>query len=88
LRFTQSDVSVSGSEAVIFPAYNGYLVAPAIGAEYLLSDQFSLGGEVQVRFTSSKANAQPVNGQPSGDRRNSATTMSTHGAIVLRFYVP
>jgi hypothetical protein len=87
LRFTQSSVSGSGPNTATYPTYPGFLIAPAVGGEYFLSEHLSLGGEVQVRFTSSKANPSTATSPViSGAPIISSTTASTHGAFVLRFY--
>jgi hypothetical protein len=83
LRYTQSDVGTSGTESFNFPTFPGFFVAPSVGGEYFLSDHLSLGGEVQVRYTSSKATSANRFVAPI-----SATTTTTHGAFVLRFYFP
>jgi len=82
IRYTQSDVGSSGTESFNFPTFPGFFLAPAVGGEYFLSDHLSLGGEVQVRYTRSKASSINQFVAPI-----SATTTSTHGAFVLRFYL-
>jgi hypothetical protein len=86
LRMTQSDVSGSGPESYSYPTAPGYLVAPAFGGEYFLADHLSLGGEVQVRYTSSTFQSNPS--RTSGQSNIVAKTTSTRGALVLRFYLP
>jgi hypothetical protein len=82
LRTTESSVNPSFSSTLTAP---GFFVAPALGGEYFLWDRFSLGAEVQVRYTSSKMTGDGVT-TSNGTTTN--TTTSTHGAIVVRFYVP
>ncbi len=81
LRNSQSFAGASSS-ANSSTTVPGFLVAPAIGGEYFLSDRLSLGGEVQLRFTSLKATTAAT-----FPATSTATTTSTHGAFVLRFYV-
>jgi Outer membrane protein beta-barrel domain len=83
LRVTQSDVTGSSPNAYTYPTAPGYFVAPVVGGEYFLSDHLSLGGEVQVRYTSSTFDANANNRVQSNI---TSKTASTHGAFVLRFY--
>src|SRR5229473_1026290 len=76
LRNSQSFAGASSS-ANSSTTVPGFLVAPAIGGEYFLSDRLSLGGEVQLRFTSLKATTAAT-----FPATSTATTSSTHGAFV------
>jgi hypothetical protein len=51
-RHAQSDISGSGTNSFSYPRLKDSLSRKEIGGEYFLSDHLSLGGEVQVRFTS------------------------------------
>lgn len=82
LRTTQSIVNPGFSSTFSAP---GFFVAPALGGEYFLWDRFSLGAEVQVRYTSSKMTGDGV---LTSSGTTTSTTTSTHGAIVVRFYFP
>ncbi|PYT03955.1 MAG: hypothetical protein DMF60_16795 [Acidobacteria bacterium] len=88
LRYKQS--SQTGSfESFTYPSIPGWLVAPAVGGEYMLSDHFSLGGEVQVRFISWSAESVPrTAGGFSTSTIISGASISTYGALVVRFYFP
>ena len=66
---------LSVSNEVTIP---GFFVAPTVGGEYFLSENLSLGGEVQVKYTSWDSSERLEN--------VSGTSTSTHGALVLRFY--
>jgi hypothetical protein len=76
-----SSVSVGGSRRTD-DTIPGYFVAPAIGGEYFLSDYLSLGGEVQVRFSSLDWKRPPT------ANTTSFTFVATHGALTVRFYFP
>jgi hypothetical protein len=80
VRYTQSSVGTSGSNSFTYPTATGFFVAPAVGGEYFLSDRLSLGGEVQVRYTSSTFHAG------SGSGSITAKSADTHGAFTLRFW--
>ena len=58
-----------------------FFVGPAIGGEYMFSDNFSLGGEIQINYISI--------GQFNGDSQTdvSQSAVSSRGKIVLRWYV-
>ena len=88
LRYKQS--SETGSvESFTYPSIPGWLVAPAIGAEYFLSDHLSLGGEVQVQFITWSAESVPrTAGGISTSTSLSGSSIATHGTLVLRFYLP
>jgi len=60
------------------------MLAPAVGAEYRLSDHFRLGGEVQLRFVSWETNATPP--IPAFSSSIAGDSVSTHGSLNLRFY--
>lgn len=62
---------------------NGFTIALTLGGEYLFSDRFTLGGEVQVPF--SNINAPNVNGQPEAERVNT-TVLSTAVYITVRWF--
>lgn len=64
---------------------NGYYIAPAIGGEYFLSDYFSLGGEVQVEYTSLKGE-EKNEGDNQGITDRSSSSTSARALILVRFY--
>jgi hypothetical protein len=89
LRFKQSSKTDSLPESFTYPSIPGWLVAPAIGAEYFFSDHLSLGGEVQVKFVSWSADSVPrTSGSIATSTSISGKSTSTHGVLVLRFYLP
>ena len=69
---------------------DGFFVAPAVGGEYLFSDRFSLGAEVQLRHTSVEGEnvvgglTRP-DGSPASDRIERSTS-ATRVLFVSRFY--
>ena len=56
-----------------------FFVGPAIGGEYMFSENFSLGGEIQINYISI--------GNFDDDSDASSTAVSTRGKIMLRWYV-
>jgi hypothetical protein len=58
-----------------------FFIGPAIGGEYMFSDNFSLGGEIQINYIS----IGNFNGDSDVDVSNSA--VSSRGKIILRWYV-
>ena len=69
---------------------DGFFVAPAVGGEYLFSDRFSLGAEVQLRHTSVKGENVVEgltlrDGSPASDRIERSTS-ATRVLFVSRFY--
>jgi len=61
---------------------SGYSVAPAIGGEYMVSDCFSLGGEAQVKFSSSKGDHE----DESGKETVTESATATRALLFVRFY--
>ncbi len=58
-----------------------FFIGPAIGGEHMFSENFSLGGEIQVNYIS----MGEFNGESSIDV--SQTAISTRGMIVVRWYL-
>jgi hypothetical protein len=56
----------------------GWLFAPVIGAEYHVTEYLSVGGETSLKFISWSDDAASTN--------RSGTSVSSHGALTLRFY--
>ena len=54
-------------------------IGPAVGGEYMFSDNFSLGGEIQINYISI--------GSFDGDSDESISAVSSRGKIILRWYV-
>jgi hypothetical protein len=81
LHYTQS---LSGSGSYSYPSIPGKMFAPAVGAEFRLSDHFRLGGEVQLRFVSWETSS--TNSSPTFSSVITGDSVSTHGALTLRFY--
>jgi hypothetical protein len=61
----------------------GFFISPTIGGEYFFNNHFSLGGEVQVRFTS-------LNGEEKKDMNIvtdfSSSSISTRAIVLIRCY--
>jgi len=69
------------------PNFPGWLVAPTIGGEYLLGDQFSLGAEMQVRFIWwSNESSVTLPGGSTSSNKSSGTSIATRAAVTARFY--
>jgi hypothetical protein len=81
LRYTQS---ASGSGSFTYPTIPGRMFAPAVGAEFRLSDHFRLGGEVQLRFISWETSS--TSPTPAFSSAITANSVSTHGSLNVRFY--
>jgi hypothetical protein len=62
---------------------SGFFIAPTMGGEYLFNNHFSLGGEVQVRFTS-------LSGEEKNDMNIvtdlSSSSISTRALVLIRCY--
>ena len=56
-----------------------FFIGPAIGGEYMFSNNFSLGGEIQVNYISF--------GNFNDDSDVSTSAISSRGKIILRWYV-
>ena len=56
-----------------------FFIGPAIGGEYMFSNNFSLGGEIQVNYISF--------GNFNDDSDISTSAISSRGKIILRWYV-
>jgi hypothetical protein len=82
LRYTQSSASDGEPNDYTYPAANGFFVAPTVGGEYFVSSGISIGGEAQLRVTSTTTNAAR------GGSAINAKTVVTHGLITLRFWFP
>ena len=71
---------------------DGYFVAPAVGGEYLLSDRFGLGAEVQFRHMSVTGNdvissaRMPSRPPEVVERRLERSVSATRVLFVTRFY--
>ena len=69
---------------------NGFFVAPTVGGEYLFSDRFSLGAEVQFRHTSVTRETvaegiRAPDGSPASERVERSSS-ATRVLFVSRFY--
>jgi len=63
-----------------------FFIGPAIGGEYMFSDNFSLGGEIQVNYISvGQFDQEGVDPDYTVDV--SESVVSTRGMIILRWYV-
>lgn len=56
-----------------------FFIGPAIGGEYMFSENFSLGGEIQINYISI--------GNFDSDLDASSSAVSSRGKIMLRWYV-
>jgi hypothetical protein len=56
-----------------------FFIGPAIGGEYMFSNNFSLGGEIQINYISI--------GNFNEDSDESTSMVSSRGKIILRWYV-
>jgi hypothetical protein len=56
-----------------------FFIGPAIGGEYMFSENFSLGGEIQINYISI--------GNFDDDSDASSSAVSSRGKIILRWYV-
>jgi hypothetical protein len=71
---------------------HGFYLAPAVGGEYLLSNRFGLGAEVQYRYTSVKGDAvSSLTGGPPGmsvseTEKFDTSVSGTRVMLVTRFY--
>lgn len=71
---------------------NGVFGAPVLGGEYFLTERFSLGGEVQFRYTRVEGAFRPGGlwqGEPPDDdpgAMSTDSTYSTQGFFTARFY--
>jgi hypothetical protein len=64
---------------------NGYFFAPAIGGEYFFSDNFSIGGEVQLKYSSVKQKERADEDTEYPDEEYSNRT-SFRSLFIVRFY--
>jgi hypothetical protein len=63
--------------------WSGFFVAPAFGGEFLLSERFGLGAEVQLFYTS-LTGKEEVDSVP--DTNLSSSSLSTRTLLTARFY--
>ncbi len=78
---------VNTSPVAAEPNFPGWLVAPTVGGEYFLGDQFSLGAEVQVRFIWwSNDTSVTLPGGGTATDKFSGTSIATRAAVTARFY--
>jgi hypothetical protein len=56
-----------------------FFIGPVVGGEYMFSDNFSLGGEIQINYISI--------GNFDDDSDASTSAFSSRGKIILRWYV-
>ena len=56
-----------------------FFIGPVVGGEYMFSDNFSLGGEIQINYISI--------GNFNDDSNASTSAFSSRGKIILRWYV-
>jgi hypothetical protein len=90
--YARSATTVSLSAFTFETRLNGYFIAPAVGGEYFVVDRFSLGAELQVRYTSLEG--QQDSGVAAALRplivpnptNRSQTILATRASVVARLY--
>ena len=60
----------------------GFYIGPAIGGEYFLSNRFSLGAEVQLKYFSYSTKEKDIE----DNDENSVSSLSTKPLVFVRFY--
>jgi len=60
---------------------SGFYIAPTIGGEYFFSENFAMGGEVQIKYSSTK-----WEGENGGDEGVKRSVLSTRALFSVRFY--
>lgn len=63
--------------------YTRVIVGPALGGEYFFVDNFSIGGEISLLYTSLNKTIDP---KPSGYEDNNSSYFSTNTGLFCRFY--
>ena len=66
---------------------SGYGIVPTFGVEYLITDHFSLGGEIEFFYTN--LNGKTEESYPDTDTVSydtNSTSSGTNGRVVLRYY--
>ena len=74
-----SESNYFGSTESTDKSKTDFFIGPAIGGEYMFSNNFSLGGEIQVNYISF--------GNFNDDSDFSTSAISTRGKIIIRWYV-
>jgi hypothetical protein len=80
LRSKQSSIREPAPTQESTTQTSGWLFAPALGAEFYLTEYLSIGGETSLKFVSWSGE--------STSSTTSGTSLSAHGALTLRFYFP
>ncbi len=67
---------------------SGFYIGPTIGGEYFLSNHFSLGAEVQVKYYSTNTKEEDNENSDDGDDKDelSVSSISTKPLVFVRFY--
>jgi hypothetical protein len=79
LTSVSNESSYLGSTETSDLSKTDFYIGPAIGGEYMFSNNFSLGGEIQVNYISI--------GNFDDNSDDSTSAISTRGKIILRWYV-
>ena len=79
LTSVSNESSYLGSTETSDQSKTDFFIGPAIGGEYMFSNNFSLGGEIQVNYISI--------GNFNDDSDVSTSAISSRGKIILRWYV-
>jgi hypothetical protein len=74
----------SGTTTTIKVSSTNFYLTGASGAQYFLSDHFSLGGEAQLTYT--KLGKPKVTGSSFSSSGESGSTITTLGVIAIRWY--
>ena len=79
LTSNSRESTYQGSTDINENSKTDFFIGPVIGGEYMFSNNFSLGGEIQVNYISI--------GNYDDDSDVSSSAISTRGKIILRWYV-
>lgn len=79
LTSVSNESSYLGNTETSDQSKTDFFIGPAIGGEYMFSNNFSLGGEIQVNYISF--------GNFGDNSDDSISAISTRGKIILRWYV-
>ena len=79
LASESSESNYNGNSETTDKSKTDFFIGPAIGGEYMFSNNFSLGGEIQVNYISF--------GNFNDDSDVSTSAISSRGKIILRWYV-
>ncbi|MBN1997503.1 hypothetical protein JW935_08130 [candidate division KSB1 bacterium] len=87
---TETEKPTGGSGGSEFEnTSSGYVIIPTLGGEFFIGKGFSLGGEVQLLYSSSKHESTYSGGGQGADSKSesSASDIYTQGKVYVRFYL-